>query len=684
MRRALAGALCALALTPAAAQAASRTLLVFVPGPADAGERAAPDPLLRGLDRRSGLAVGLMSPTQGKYSADQALLDITQGARTSPIAYSPREPGALRLAARGRGGVIVGWTAAVARAAAVPGDIVPGRLASAIPGGAGFAGVTGASTRDAAVAADRRGRVAAVSLGPATTLAARARELLRRHRLVIAQLPPGTAAGRILDRLLAARSPDELVIVAQSPPSIASVRLLPVAITATAASRAGLTSDTTATAGLVAAIDVLPTILRHLGRPVPTRVTGQPIRLGELRTASQLERLRTRYTHVAPRRLLTLEVLLATWALLTLALAAARGWAGARRGLRLGGLAFLWVPSAVLVPAALDPAGAGTEAALAGAGAFVAAALTDRLLPWPRGPLLPAAVAILVYTVDLATGTGLTTLSTLGPNPRSGARFFGVGNEIEAALPILLFTGLAAAFAFKPRSRAMAWTFGVLGAALAVMVGSGYLGADVGGVLTVSSGTAVAALAVMPGGLTRRAVAVAACVPVAALVSLAALDALTGASSHFSRNVLQVNGGASLWEVIGRRYGFAWHTLKRGLMPLVTGFSLAAGVAALAMRGVLYRDLPGPAWTAALLGGWVAGVVGGLTNDSGPILFVEATFILGTVTAYLLGRPGRGPLGGAEHEPASDHTSGPPRAAMQESRSPSAGSEGGRPPATVP
>jgi hypothetical protein len=686
LRRALAGAVCALLVCPAGASAAPRALLVFLPGPAPAKARpASPDPLLRALERRP-LATGLMGPTQGTYTPQQALLDITQGIRLSPPAYSPQLPGRLRLRVIGRSGVIVGWPPVLRRAASAPSDIVPGRLASAIPGGAGFAAVAGASTLDAVAAADRRGRVAEVSLGPASTVVARARGLLRRHRLVVVQLaPPLAAAERALDSLMATRGPEELLVAVQSPPRITSLQPLPIGIAARGGAGLGVTSDTTRTRGVVAGIDVLPTILRHLRLRVAPTVTGQPIRLEPRTAAPALERLRIRYSHVAPRRVLTLETMVAGWALLTLALAAAGGAAGARRGLRLGALAFLWTPTVVLVPSALDPPSAGVEAAVVAAGTFGLALLTDRLLPWPRGPIAPAAVCLAAYTFDLAAGTDLIELSLLGPNPRSGARFFGIGNELEPALPILLFVGLAALLSWRPRSRRMAFAFAALGTVLAAVVGSGYLGADVGGVITVSAGAAVATLAVLPGGVTRRGVAVAVCVPAAAVGLLALLDLVTGASSHFARNVLESQGGASLWDVVGRRYHLAYRALFRGLMPLSVTVSIAATVAAIAMRRRLYAALPGPAWRAALLGGLASGVVGALTNDSGPLLFVVAVVVLGVITAYLAGGAGHPAAAaaapGARARPAQSERPAAP--AMQQSPA-ATDPEGGRPPATVP
>jgi len=46
-----------------------------------------------------------------------------------------------------------------------------------------------------------------------------------------------------------------------------------------------------------------------------------------------------------------------------------------------------------------------------------------------------------------------------------------------------------------------------------------------------------------------------------------------------------------------------------------------------------------PAWLAAFAGGLAAGLLGALSEDSGPVLLVVAVFTLGCVAAYLWGRP---------------------------------------------
>ena len=68
-------------------------------------------------------------------------------------------------------------------------------------------------------------------------------------------------------------------------------------------------------------------------------------------------------------------------------------------------------------------------------------ATTDRLVPWPRAIAVPAFFGLALFTIDLAFGSPLVIRSVLGPSPGYGARFYGIGNELEAVLVILLLMG---------------------------------------------------------------------------------------------------------------------------------------------------------------------------------------------------------------------------------------------------
>lgn len=100
----LAALVVGLLLTAAApdAHARPRVVLAFLPA-AHADRPIAPSVLverprsvLEILDAYPEMSLGLSSAAQGRYYSTQALLDITQGARTSAAAYDPRAPAVRR------------------------------------------------------------------------------------------------------------------------------------------------------------------------------------------------------------------------------------------------------------------------------------------------------------------------------------------------------------------------------------------------------------------------------------------------------------------------------------------------------------------------------------------------------------------------------------------------------------
>ena len=612
-----------------------RVVLAFLPSGGDDN----PKPVLERLDDRTQFALGLVSATQGRFSRAQMVLDITAGSRTSRAVYTPQAPPNLELVRGGDGtGFVFGWSRALERAATPPAEMHIGMLAGQLPGGAAYAGVAGRTDIVGAVAADRDGDVAAVSLGQSDTLPERAKALLARFRLVVVGLPTAAKGDAALDDLLRDRRDGDLLIVMQAPPRATVPVLLPIGI-AGLGSNGAPTSATTHLDGVVAGIDVPVTVLRHVGRPIPDGVRGQPIRVEGERDAAALKETEARLRVVSGRRTPMLGALLFTWLALVLALGIASDRRGVRTGLRIGALAFLWVPLLLLFTGWLAPS-RGAEIAIVVAGSFALAALTDRFVRWPRGPFVPAAAALVAYAIDLVFGSPLIIRSLLGANPRSGVRFYGLGNELESTLTLLLLVGLGALLWGHTRSRRSAAIIALTGAVFAVFVGSGRLGADVGGVITVGAGIAAAVVMMAPGRRSRRTVLLAAAVPVGALVALAALDLATGGNGHFTRTILQADSAGSLWDVVTRRYTLAFNVLKTGAMPFITLLAVLGATYALRYRERIYAPLAGsPSWQAALVGGLTASVVGALSNDSGPLLLAFGVFVLACATAYVRGDP---------------------------------------------
>jgi len=611
---------------------------------APAGERA--------LAGARGMSVGILSAIQGTYSSEQMLLDVSQGARVATSAYSSPIPP-----------WIGDWPAVLARAQAAPQILKPGLLASSVPGGAGYVGVDRLGGLGGPVTVDERGRIGALSFGHGATLIARIAAMRARKQFVVVDLPGGAAGSSDLRTLAATRLAGELLIVLQRAVGKRGHELLWVGV---AGLRGGggreLSSRTTNQRGLLSTIDIAPTILGHLGLRVPDEMRGEPIETDGKLDGAGLRSLMARLHVVGGRRLKAFGVLLCAWlALLLLAAlldtmrryADERGSSAERRdsaeprpraasawAMRVGALAVLWAPTAVLVTAAVEP-GAAVEYTAIALLCFALGALSDALLPWPRAPLAPAVVSVLALSIDALAGTQLLMRSLLGPNPIVGARFYGFGNELKSGLAVLVLAAVAAALYPAARSRRAALAMAGAGIVLAAIEGAARIGAGVGGVILVSAGAAVATLVLLPGGFSRRRVLALVSAPLLALVLLAAIDLLTAhGSGHYTGSILHARSAGDLRDVLVRRYTAAWRELKNHAMPFATALALACAVAGVRLRERLLASVGGdPAWLAALGGGLTAGVIGTLSEDSGPVLLVVAVFALGCVCAYLWGRP---------------------------------------------
>jgi hypothetical protein len=392
-------------------------------------------------------------------------------------------------------------------------------------------------------------------------------------------------------------------------------------------------------------------------RSIPADMRGKPLETDGRLDSPGLRSLQERLRVVGGRRLKALGCLLGAWALLLLGsvlLAGARAPGARRWAMRIGALAVLWAPVGALIGAALQPSAAIEYATIALA-CLLLAALTDALVSWPRAPLAPAVVAVVALVADALAGTQLLVRSLLGPNPILGARFYGFGNELKSGLAVLVLAAVAAALFPAVRSRRSALTVALAGIVLAAVEGAARIGAGVGGVILVSAGFAVAAVMLLPGRISRRRALLVMASPLVALVALAALDLATAhGSGHYTGSILHARSAGDVRDVIERRYGAAWNELKNHAMPAATVLALLYAAVGVRLRRRLLVPVGGdPAWLAALAGGLTAGVVGALSEDSGPVLLVVAVFALGCVSAYLWGRPA----------PVAEHPPRPPRPA---------------------
>jgi hypothetical protein len=380
-----------------------------------------------------------------------------------------------------------------------------------------------------------------------------------------------------------------------------------------------LYSPTTRTEGLLTNADVAPTLLDALGVPVPPEMTGRAaeVRQGEAESAELLQR---RLWFVEDRGFRVWAVVGVLWALaLTIGV-----FRHGRRGVSWAVLALAALPAGALLAAAIPVTSVLLVGVLTALLAGGITALCWRLSGSFAGALAWVALSTAALVIlDAAAGGPLERFSTLGYNPATGTRFYGVGNEYAAALAGSLTMGLGN-LAYRRRPPAV--PLAVAGAVMLLVLGLPTMGADVGGsaVLGLAFG---AALGLMRGDGWRRVILWAAGGLALAAVLFLASALLFPDVSHGSR---AASGGAGLYEIAARKLAMSLGSLLNPVLLLL----LAIGA------GVTYagwRRARGTPLAAGILGAVVAAVASGLLNDSGLIaaLFALMYPALGALGALI-------------------------------------------------
>jgi hypothetical protein len=391
-----------------------------------------------------------------------------------------------------------------------------------------------------------------------------------------------------------------------------------------------LTSDSTRLDGYVLATDLAPTSLRRFGLDEPDQMSGQPIGAEGSVDAAAVASLGDRLSVISQRRGPVIGLSLLVWVLALAFTAAVGEKRAAALGTRIVGLSVICLPLVLLAAAALEPSQGAEQALTLVAPPLLGLALLATLGGY-RALASASAATVVAYAIDMLAGSPLTSLSLLGPNPGLGVRFYGIGNELEALLSVLVVAGTGAALSgFAPRlsPRACATAFLAAGIFFAAIFAAGRFGADVGAAIVLPFGAAVAAAAV--AARRRRTALLILATPFVAVAALALLDLLSGANAHLTRSVLDAGGFGDLAEVAQRRLQLSSHSFVR---PVVLVFlPLLAALVALAVmrRDRLAAWLRGRApLRAGLIGASAATVVGTLANDSGAlVLEIGAVYLL--------------------------------------------------------
>ncbi|HKG36698.1 MAG TPA: hypothetical protein VKA89_09705 [Solirubrobacterales bacterium] len=599
---ALAAALAAAAIAPPRARADGALTIAILP----------PGTTVEQLGEIDGIAPGLMSAGLGRVPPEQTYLDITQGNRVFDSLYGSELP---RFGhAEGLGVThLTGWDDVLARARSAPADIVPGLLGSQVrlvaADLAGAAQLLAADTggkvflaeRDCPGACERGPRVIAV--GDRDELAERTAALRGNDLLIAFERPPPEPRGA-LALGIAGRGFDGT-----------------------------LTSDSTRLDGYVLTTDLAPTILERFGEPVPSAMSGEPIRAGGDPDPAAVAELGDRLSEIGARRGPVIRASILAWLVaLAIAVAASRGRLAAP-GLRLLALAVIYMPLALLAGALLQPS-TGVERLIVLLGAPALGAATLALLSDWRALAAACGLTSLAYAADLVAGSPLTSLSLMGPNPGLGVRFFDIGNELEATLAPLVIVGTGAALtAWRPRddpARA-AGVFLATGFFAALVFAAGRFGADVGAAIVFPVGAAVAAAVLVPRRFGLLAIVA---IPVGALALLAVIDLVGGGGAHLTSSVLDAGGLGDLADVAERRLRLSAHSFERAIGSVFLPLVIVVLAIAVWQRERLLALWEKPPLRASLLGAAAATVVGTLANDSGALLLEIGTAYLLVMTGF--------------------------------------------------
>jgi hypothetical protein len=536
---------------------------------------------------QAGFSPGLMSAGLGSVPAAQTYLDIGQGNRVFDSLYDPSDLPPLGTRCRN-------LEAIERRAESAPAEIEPFLLTHELVQRGGAVVFASGKSSCAFGITDGHGEGGMVqgTLDILDASLARSAAISRHATLVIAIERPPPAKDRELSIGIAGRGFD-----------------------------GNLTSDSTRLDGYVLSTDVAPTILDFFDVSIPDEMSGQPIRSeGDVDPAA-VESLGDRMAVISERRGPVIGLSLLAWTLGFAIAAAAFGPVAARRAAQVVGLSVVYLPLVLLLGAAIEPS-EGVEIALTVALSPLLAWLTLSLVGGYRALAVASGATVLATAIDVIAGSPLTALSLLGPNPGLGVRFYGIGNELEALLAVLVIAGTGAALAgFAPhlaRSRAAAG-FLVVGLGLAFVFAVGRFGADVGAAIVLPFGAAVAAAAIGARGLRSGLLIVAA--PIVAVALLAVIDLATGANSHLTRSVLDAGGLDQVAEVAQRRLELSAHSFARPIvyffMPLVVAVAVWAYLQRDRIAGWL-RDVP-PV-RAGMIGALAAVLIGALANDSGALV----------------------------------------------------------------
>lgn len=421
-----------------------------------------------------------------------------------------------------------------------------------------------------------------------------------------------------------------------------------------------LVSASTRRAPYVQLVDVAPTVLDLIDRPVPPSMTGEPWRsVGQAPSPAELADLATK-ARVHKAVTVPFFVTLLAGQLLLILLALWRRRPELAELVALGGVAALGASYlANLVPWWRSPAPLLTLLAVVVlvstavvAGATTHSATIFDLLPATRrggrarledrrgrrGWLLRPVGVVCAFTagvilLDLLTGAHLQMSSVAGYSPLVAGRFAGIGN---VAFGVLAACALLATAALTRG----AWVVAAVGVLVVVVDGAPPWGSDVGGVLALVPAFALLALLVSgrrvtAGRLLLAGLAGALVVTGFALADWSRRPADRTHLGRFVQDVLDGTAGTLLRRKADAVLDLLFASPVTALLPLVV--AAAVYLVVRPPSAVQQAFSVAPAWRSGLLAVGLAAGIGFLVNDSGAaVVALALTVVIPATIAVVL------------------------------------------------
>ena len=440
--------------------------------------------------------------------------------------------------------------------------------------------------------------------------------------------------GRLADRL----PPSTLLVVTGVTPTDEG-RLVPVVINGPGIGEGGLTSPSTRRPDLITITDLAPTVLSALKLPTPAGMIGQPVEFtrGTPDRASmqeQVDLIRHRDEIYPNLHRTFVHVTIVLYLIALVAVLRPLRQKGLHQALAFGALVTVAWPLAGYILRAF-PASYGlgwVSFVMVWALAATLAAGASRFRQHPLDPLLViGAATVAVLVADVATGAHLQVSSYLGHTPSVAARFVGMGNAtfgVFAGATVVTCTALVAR---SSRPKDAWWLAAAVGVVAVVANGAPWLGADVGGILSLAPSVGILLMLLAGGSLTWRSIGAFAAATLVLLAVAVGFEGLRPPSNrtHIGRFFLGDGNGGDFWSTLARKWEVNVRLMTRSrwswLVPGIGSFVVGVVSFGDGWRRLFARR---SAEQAGLLALAAVALLGWASNDSGPV-------VAGLVFVYL-------------------------------------------------